>query len=152
MLNEWIRSIIIFSIFFSLILYLVPNEKYKKHVQTVTGFVMIIVVLTPVLELFSLDKKLALQYDYFAIGSFVIDDESRYYQDVMEEMVYRYLKERYGLEYDVELVLDEELHIVRMNLYERAVADEYHLFVEQEKIISEISREYGMSEDDIFIY
>lgn len=152
MLNEWIRSIIIFTIFFSLVLYLVPNDKYKKHVQTVTGFVMIIVVITPVLELLSLDKKLALQYDYSAIGNFVMNDEGRYYQDMMEETVRSYLRERYGIEYDVVLVLDTEFHILRMELYERETVGSIDVPMEREKIISEISREYGMSVDDIFIY
>lgn len=152
MLNEWIRSIIIFTIFFSLVLYLVPDEKYKKHVQTVTGFVMIIVVITPVLELFSLNEKLALHYDYSAIGSFVMKDETGYYQDVMEEMVHRYLKEHYNVEYEVKLELDTEFHIMRMELYKKENADDNGISIEQEKIISEISREYGMSEDDIFIY
>lgn len=113
---------------------------------------MIIVVITPVLELFSLDKKLALQFNYSAIGSFVMDDESKYYQDVMEETVCRYLKEQYGFECDVKLVLDTELHITRMELYKKKTVGTDHEFIEPEKIISEISREYGMSEDNIFIY
>ncbi len=152
MLNEWIRSIIIFTIFFSLVLYLAPDEKYKKHIQTVTGFVMIIVVVSPVLELFSPDKKLKLQYDTSSIGSFVVEDEYAYYRDVMEELVAGYLAERFSVQADVELELDEDYHIIKMELYGLEAYDEYGNQVAQDEIISEISKEYGMRKEDIFIY
>lgn len=163
MLSAWIQSIVIFTIFFSLVLYLVPEEKYKKYIQSVIGIVMIVVVITPVLKLLSSGKKLDLEYEYAAIGSFVTENDNSYYQDVMEEMVSGYLEEQYGISCDVVLQLDDAFQIQKMELTiteKNAGTEEITLnpWIDlsdpevREKFISEISKEYGMSEEDIFIY
>ena len=57
MLREWITNIIVCGILFSVILYLVPDPKMKKYIQTAIGFVMMIVVLTPVIRWLHSDDR-----------------------------------------------------------------------------------------------
>ena len=51
MLREWITNIIVCGILFSVILYLVPDPKMKKYIQTAIGFVMMIVVLLSLIHI-----------------------------------------------------------------------------------------------------
>ncbi len=49
---NWIRPIIYFSIFITVMLQLLPGEKYTKYIRFFAGLLMIVLVLGPVFRLF----------------------------------------------------------------------------------------------------
>ena len=53
---NWMKGIACFFIISSLVLHLIPNEKYQKYMKLFMGFLMIIFLLKPVGRLFSLDN------------------------------------------------------------------------------------------------
>lgn len=50
---NWIKPIIYFSIFITVMIHLLPGEKYTKYIRFFAGLLMIVLVLRPVLNLFS---------------------------------------------------------------------------------------------------
>ena len=47
----WIKNIICFYIFITVILHLLPKENYRKYVRFFTGMLLVILVMNPVLSL-----------------------------------------------------------------------------------------------------
>ena len=64
MLLAWIKNIVLFILFSSLVFFLLPDEKYRKYMQTAVGFVLAIIVLTPVLSAGGLNDILSFDYYY----------------------------------------------------------------------------------------
>ena len=49
---NWVKPIIYFSIFITVMLQLLPGEKYTKYIRFFAGLLMIVLVIRPVLNLF----------------------------------------------------------------------------------------------------
>lgn len=69
----WIKSIVYFSLFLTVLLQLLPNEKYKKYIRFFAGLLMMLLVLKPVFSFFDTD-----------ISKDVFSDE--FYQEQSEEI------------------------------------------------------------------
>ncbi len=54
-IKEWITNIIIFVLLATVIDMLLPNSTFQKYTKMVTGLLLIAVILTPVLKIFSSD-------------------------------------------------------------------------------------------------
>ncbi|EIJ78821.1 stage III sporulation protein AF [Bacillus methanolicus PB1] len=59
-LKEWITNIILFILLATVIDMLLPNSNLQKYAKIVTGLLLIAIILTPVLKLFSNDFETAL--------------------------------------------------------------------------------------------
>lgn len=68
---NWIKSIAIFYIVSSIIISLIPNEKYKKYVRLSVGTMVVVMFLRPVSIFLNLQKnyKTLLDYDSYMIMS-----------------------------------------------------------------------------------
>ncbi|WP_253905591.1 stage III sporulation protein AF [Bacillus sp. THAF10] len=55
MLTEWITSIILFILLATVVEMLLPNSAMQKYTKLVIGLLLIVVVLSPILKLFSTD-------------------------------------------------------------------------------------------------
>ena len=56
---SWVRGIVFYLIFVSLLYQLLPGEKYKKYVHVCAGMIFVLVVMTPLLRLFHINDRLA---------------------------------------------------------------------------------------------
>ena len=54
--KTWICSILVFSIFLTVFLQLLPGKQYEKYVRFFSGLIWILVVMQPVLQLFHLEN------------------------------------------------------------------------------------------------
>lgn len=54
--KTWICSILVFSIFLTVFLQLLPGKQYEKYVRFFAGLIWILVVMQPVLQLFHLEN------------------------------------------------------------------------------------------------
>lgn len=54
-LTEWISNIILFILFAIVIDLLLPSSSFQKYVKMIVGLLLIIIILTPVLDILSLD-------------------------------------------------------------------------------------------------
>lgn len=61
-MTNWIRSIACYTIAVSLLLGILPEGDYKKYVKFFMGMVLSLVLVSPIMKLFSVDTSLALYY------------------------------------------------------------------------------------------
>jgi stage III sporulation protein AF len=154
MLQEWIKNIVVFTIFFSFILFLVPNEAYKKYIKTAIGFVLIIIVIRPVLQLEGLEDLLDFEYYYQAAGYSISDSDTGYYRDIMESIIEDYILNSYYASSDVNIVFDGNYGIEKMEVYinaANALGDEGSTVYEQE-LREDLSARYNLEPENIYIY
>lgn len=48
---DWVKPIIYFSIFITILMQILPGEKYKKYIRFFAGLLMIVLVMNPILNL-----------------------------------------------------------------------------------------------------
>jgi stage III sporulation protein AF len=58
---SWIKNIVIYMIINTIIMNLLGNKSYKKYVSIVSGMILVLIVISPVIKLMDLDDNL----DYF---------------------------------------------------------------------------------------
>ena len=60
---EWIGNIAFYMIMVTAVLHLLPNSDYQKYIRFFTGLVLVILLATPILKIFGMEKDLANLYD-----------------------------------------------------------------------------------------
>jgi len=66
---SWIRNIVIYMIINTIIMNLLGNKSYKKYVSIVSGMILVLIVISPLIKLMKLDENLDyyLQANDFAV-------------------------------------------------------------------------------------
>lgn len=68
----WVKNIIIFLVLTTIVTNLLGKSSYKKYINLVTGIILVILVISPLLKLFQLDSTL--DY-YFTTNTLLADAE-----------------------------------------------------------------------------
>lgn len=55
---SWVKDILFFMIFVTVVSHLVPNNKYEKYIRLFTGMILIMIVIKPVSEVFPVDGRI----------------------------------------------------------------------------------------------
>ena len=63
-LYSWIKCLAIFYILLTMLLHLVPTEKYQKYVRFFMGLVLIVILVTPVLSILEKTRELPGSFSY----------------------------------------------------------------------------------------
>ncbi len=69
---NWVKNIVIFLVLTTIITNLLGKSSYKKYINLITGIILVIMVITPLLKLFQLDKTM--DY-YFTTNSLLAEAE-----------------------------------------------------------------------------
>lgn len=72
-LYEWIQNIAFYLILVTVVLHAVPGENYKKYIRFFTGLVLILMLLTPVFEVFGTEIE---QVDLSSLYEYVEEEEA----------------------------------------------------------------------------
>lgn len=116
MLKEWITNIIVCSILFSILLYLVPDPKMKRYIQTAVGLVMMIVVISPVIRWLDSDGRIEFNMYTEAVQQTFDETDTGVYVDLMENVVKNFLMDKYGIGSEVRIVLSSDMEIDAMDI------------------------------------
>ncbi len=143
MLREWITNIIVCSILFSVILYLTPDPRMKKYIQTAVGFVMMIVVLSPVIRFLHSEDRMVFDMYAESLGTDIGEDDD-VYLGLMEGVVENFLKDKYGVDSDVVITLSDAMEIEEMRISILKNAD-------RDGIAQAAAAEYGISQEKISV-
>ena len=143
MLREWITNIIVCSILFSVILYLTPDPKMKKYIQTAVGFVMMIVVLSPIIRFLHSEDRMVFDMYAESLGTDIGEDDD-VYVGLMEGVVENFLKDKYGVDSDVVITLSDAMEIEEMRISISKNAD-------RDGIAQAAAAEYGISQEKISV-
>ena len=146
MLLAWIKNIVLFILFSSLVFFLLPDEKYRKYMQTAVGFVLAIIVLTPVLSAGGLNDILSFDYYYESVAGAPGNGDVTYYTDVMETMI--------KLDSKVAITFDENYTItaVEVDVVSTTSDSAADTIVDAANLRQEIAKEYKISEDRIKVF
>lgn len=144
---EWVRNILLFTVFFSVVLYMMPNENYRKYIQTAIGFVMIIVIINPVVDVLGCAGKLSFSIRYEMANEDYIDMEDEYYKDVIGAVIENSISEEYKLDSKVSVSINSDNSISRIEVICENIDEE-----NAEKLRNELSQKYSIKEDMVIIY
>lgn len=111
-MNQWIKSLVGYLLMVSIVMQMLPGQKYEQYVRLFTGFLLMILVLQPVLKIGS-----ASEYLEDRIMEFVREQETLEQEIVQEtekfqeKSVQLQTEDRGGIEIapveQVEVILDE---------------------------------------------
>ncbi|MBE5966332.1 MAG: hypothetical protein E7255_05125 [Lachnospiraceae bacterium] len=88
---EWIKNIVIYMILHTIIMNLLGNSSYKKYVSIISGMILVLIVITPLLEFMNLSDTL----DYYiASNDFAI--ETSEFKNSLKNMEDRQVNEVFG--------------------------------------------------------
>lgn len=72
-ISEWLGNFAGYMILLTIIMHIVPNKEFQKYVRFLCGLIMILLMLSPVIEMMGMEERVWEIY------------ESREYENVMEE-------------------------------------------------------------------
>ena len=84
--------------------------------QTAVGFVLAIIVLTPVLSAGGLNDILSFDYYYESVAGAPGNGDVTYYTDVMETMIKDHLRDTFQLDSKVAIIFDENYTITAVDV------------------------------------
>lgn len=119
---QWIKSILLFGVFASVILILCPNKNYQKHISFVVGLLFILVMFHPIMSLLQMDARSYIDYvkNLFLVENVQMNDakeENIIYEEMMEKQILIVLTE-YGYpirNVDVEMNSYGEVERIRIS-------------------------------------
>lgn len=93
----WIKPILYFSIFITVMLQLLPTDKYTKYIRFFAGLLMIVLVISPVFRLLggdgieetSISKRLYQEYEeQYQVDFDTMEREAQiYYENIINETI-----------------------------------------------------------------
>lgn len=145
MLAEWLKNIVVCSILFSVVLYIAPDPKMRRYVQSAVGFVMMMVVINPVIGWLGYADRIEFNTYSESLGMDVAEGDDEMYVRAMEEVVERFISDNRNADAVVRIVTGEELGIDSMEIYIQSDK------VDTDGLRSAVSEEYGVDENRITI-
>ena len=151
---SWIKNIVLFILFSSLVFFLLPDEKYGKYMQTAVGFVLAIIVLAPVLSTGGLNDILSFDFYYESVAGAPGNGDVTYYTDVMETMIEDHLHDTFQLDSKVTITFDESYTVtaVEVDVVSTTSDSTTDTIVDAANLRQKIAKEYKISEDKIEIF
>ena len=109
---DWVKSGLLFGLLGSVILMLCPNKTYEKHISFVVGLLFLLVILHPIMEIFSLDQKTFLHSveNYLMMENptdKISDGDRKLYEEALSLQLETILKESDGSINRVVILTDE---------------------------------------------
>lgn len=103
----WGRQIFIVCIISNIFIRLVPSQKYEKYIKYICGIILIVICITPVLELFNSSFSFSQIYEKFQNGSSMkqLKNELKYTTTAGSAMLHNYIAK---VEKDVDTFTIEE--------------------------------------------
>lgn len=89
----WVKSVVFYLILLTVVTHLMPNKKYEKYVRLFTGMLLVMIVIKPVTQVFSIDETF--DRNFFSIleesESMVIEEpfSNQEFENVQEEQMLR---------------------------------------------------------------
>ena len=152
---EWIKNVVICSILFSVMLHIAPDPKMRRYIPTAVGFVMIIVVLTPVIKLVVSDEQILFNVYEESIGLEIEAGDDAVYVMSMEQVIEQYIEDRYGVYVKADIVLTDNMEIdsIGISVDYREMNGKGISMNENDfrGIADAVAAEYGISTDRIII-
>lgn len=89
MIEEYVKNICCYAVITSVIFNIFPEERYVKYIRMFSGFVLIMLLISPVTKVLECDVNLSDVVGKFVIGhdDFDLQEEVSEYENVLEERI-----------------------------------------------------------------
>lgn len=96
-LYEWIRNIAFYMILSTVFLEAIPANTYKKYIRFVTGMILVLLLMTPVLKICKMEYPVSIIKDRNSY-----EEELEKMEELIQEAEVREYEERNTVEQDME--------------------------------------------------
>ncbi|MDD3172446.1 MAG: stage III sporulation protein AF [Herbinix sp.] len=109
---SWIKNIVVYMIINTIIMNLLGNKSYKKYVSIVSGMILVLIVISPLVKLMKLEDNLDyfLQSNDFAIESSDFKNELNQMEEEQSDAIFAEYKEKIKKQVE-ELLLAENVYL-----------------------------------------
>ena len=109
---SWIKNIVIYMILNTVIMNLLGNKSYKKYVSIVSGMILVLIVISPIMKLMKLDENLDyyMQANDFAVETSDFKHDLSRMEEKQSEAIFMEYKEKIRMKIK-ELLLEEEVYL-----------------------------------------
>lgn len=107
-ITTWIKNIVIYMIMNTIIMNLLGNKSYKKYISIVSGMILVLIVISPLMNYMDLEENLDyyLQANDFALETSDFKNDLNRMEEEQSEAIFLAYKEKIQLQ--VESLLQEE--------------------------------------------
>ena len=109
---SWIRNIVIYMIMNTVIMNLLGNKSYKKYISIVSGMILVLIVISPVMKLMKMDENLDyyLRANDFAVETSDFKNDLSHMEEEQSDVIFAQYKEKIRAQV-AELLLEEEVYL-----------------------------------------
>ncbi|MDF2941781.1 MAG: putative rane protein [Herbinix sp.] len=113
----WIRNIVIYMIMNTIIMNLLGNKSYKKYVSIVSGMILVLIVVSPLMKFMKLDENLDyyLQINDFAIETSDFKNDLNRMEEKQSDAIFAEYQDKIRLQVK-NLLLEESVHLDSFHL------------------------------------
>ncbi len=114
---SWIKNILIYMIINTIIMNLLGNKSYKKYVSIVSGMILVLIVISPVMKLMNLEGNLDyyLQANEFSIETSDFKNDLSRMEEEQSDAIFAEYKEKIRSQVE-ELLLEESVTLESFRL------------------------------------
>ncbi len=84
-LYEWLQNLAFYLVLVTAIFHIIPESNYKKYIQFFTGLVLIIMIISPIMQLFGTDISIKDFYQDMEYKNEIKQEVMEWQEKVMEE-------------------------------------------------------------------
>lgn len=113
----WIRNIVIYMILNTIIMNFLGNSSYKKYISMVSGMILVLIVVSPLMKLFDLEDDL----DYYigsneqAVEASDFKNSLRLMEEQQSEAVFAEYRDRIKKQVEL-MLLEEEIYLTECRI------------------------------------
>ncbi|MDF2845028.1 MAG: putative rane protein [Herbinix sp.] len=114
---SWIRNIVIYLLINTIIMNLLGNKSYKKYVSIVSGMILVLIVISPLIRLMKLEENLDyfLQANDFAVEASDFKSDLNRMEEAQVDAIFADYKEKIQ-EQVKDMLLKEKVYIKNFNI------------------------------------
>ncbi len=114
---SWIRNIVIYLLINTIIMNLLGNKSYKKYVSIVSGMILVLIVMSPLIKLMKLEENLDyfLQANDFAVETSDFKSDLNRMEEAQVGAIFAEYKEKI-LKQVKEILLKEKVYIKNFDI------------------------------------
>lgn len=116
-ISNWIKNIVFYMILNTIIMNLLGNSRYKKYVSIISGLILVMIVITPLLKILHLDDELDynIRSNEFAVEAADFKNSLSLMEKSKIDLIFKDYKEKMRSQVD-EIAWSQGLYLVTFNI------------------------------------
>lgn len=113
----WIRNIVVYMILNTIIMNLLGNKSYKKYISIVSGMILVLIVVSPLMNYMELEDNLDyfLQANDFSIETSDFKNDLNRMEEAQSDAIFAEYEEKIKLQVE-SLLLEEQVNLINFDI------------------------------------